>query len=78
MSRVSPVLSYVVKVWIGGLAAAVFVPLSLAALAVDVVVPSDDPLSGRVLDASARFEASLDVHGARTDIRVVEDVPVPA
>lgn len=68
----SSVLSYAVKVWIGGLIAAVFVPLSLAALAVDVILMSEDPLSERVLDASARVEAALDIHGDRTDIRVVE------
>ncbi len=75
MSRsalVTTVLSYNLKVWLSGLAAVVLVPLSLAALAVDLVVPSADPLSERVLSLSAQIEATLDIHGHRTDIRLVE------
>ena len=75
MSRsalVTTVLSYTLKVWVGGLAAALLVPLSLAALAVDLVVPSADPLSERVLALSAQIEVALDVHGHRTDVRIVE------
>lgn len=75
MSRstlVSAVLTYNAKVWIAGFVAAVFVPLSFAALVVDLVVRTDDPLSARVLAASARVEATLDIHGDLTDVRVVE------
>lgn len=75
MSRstlVSTVLAYNAKVWIAGLAAAVFVPLSLAALVVDVLFRTDDSLAMRVLAASARLEATLDIHGNLTDVRVVE------
>lgn len=72
-SAVSEVFAYNVRLWIAGLAAAVFVPLSLAALVLDVVTGrarAADALSRRVLRASARFEASVDVHGPLTDIRV--------
>lgn len=71
-SLVSAVLAYNLKVWIAGLAAALFVPLSLVALAVDLLLRPADALSARVLAASARMEAVLDVHGALTDVRVVE------
>lgn len=74
-SLVSDVVTYNLKIWIAGLAAAVFVPLSLVALVVDVLlVRSDGPdqLSRRVLRASARFEAALDIHGDLTDVRVTE------
>ena len=79
-SAVSEVLAYNVRLWIAGLAAAAFVPLSLAALVLDVLAGwtrSDDALSRRVLRASARFEASVDVHGPLTDIRVTTP-PEPA
>ena len=72
---VSSVFFYVVKVWLAGVAAAVFVPLSVAALVVDLLVRPAEPLSDRVLAASARLEAAVDVHGHRTDIRVVADGP---
>ncbi|WP_420454435.1 hypothetical protein [Rubrivirga sp.] len=74
-SLVSEVVTYNVRVWLAGLAAAVLVPLSLVALVVDLVTGGkDDPdaLARRVLQASARLEASLDVHGALTDVRVAE------
>lgn len=70
---VSDVVSYNVKVWFAGLAATVFVPLSLAALLLDLVTGrggDPDGLARRVLAASARFEAALDVHGDLTDVRV--------
>lgn len=77
-SVVSEVLAYNVRLWAAGLAGAVFVPLSLAALVLDVVTGrtrSADALSRRVLRASARFEAALDVHGRLTEIRVADDRP---
>ena len=52
--------------------AAVFVPLSFAALALDLILRTDDPLSARVLAASAQLEATLDIHGDLTDVSVVE------
>ena len=72
-SLVSAVVSYSVRVWMAGLAVALFVPMSWAALAVDVALGLDDPLSARVLDASARLEAALDVHGGRTRIEVADE-----
>ncbi len=75
MSRsdlVSAVVTYNLKVWLAGLSAALFVPLSLVALVLDLVVRPEDSLAQRVLVASARLEASLDVHGDLTDIRVAE------
>ncbi len=75
MSRsalVSAVCAYNAKVWIAGLAAAVFVPLSIAALVLDLVFGADHALSTRVLVASAQLEARLDVHGDLTDVRVVD------
>ena len=74
-STVSDVLTYNLKVWVAGLGATVFVPLSLVALVLDVLFTHrDDPnrLSLRVLRASARFEAALDIHGRLTDVRVTE------
>lgn len=70
---VSDVVLYNVKVWFAGLAATVFVPLSLAALVLDLVTGrSGHPasLARRLLAASARFEAALDIHGDLTDVRV--------
>lgn len=66
------VATYAIKVWLAGFAAALFVPLSLAALVVDVLTRQDleTGLSGRVLRASAEVEAALDVHGDLTDIRL--------
>lgn len=71
-SLVSAVVTYNAKVWLGGLAAALFVPLSIVALILDLVVTPDIPLSSRVLAASARLEAHLDIHGDLTDVRVVD------
>ncbi len=74
-SAVTDVVVYNLKVWVAGLAAAVFVPLSIVALVVDVLfgsASSPDKLSRRVLRASARFEAALDIHGDLTDVRVRE------
>ena len=75
MSRpdlVTAVVTYNAKVWLAGLGAALFVPLWLVALAVDLVVRPETSLAQRVLAASARLEASLDVHGDLTDIRVTK------
>ena len=74
-SLVSEVVTYNVRVWLAGLAAAVLVPLSLVALVVDLATGGqDDPdaLARRVLRLSAQLEASLDVHGDLTDVRVAE------
>lgn len=74
-SAVSAVVAYNAKLWAAGLGAAVFVPLSAAALVLDVLAGTSadpDALSRRVLRASARFEAALDVHGDLTDIEVRE------
>ena len=71
-SLVSAVISYNARVWLAGFAAALFVPLSWAALAVDLLVRPDAPLSTRVLAASARMEATLDVHGDLADVRLAE------
>lgn len=66
------VVTYNAKIWIAGLLAAIFVPLSLAALAVDLLLgmKTDQSLSRRVLETSAQIEASLDIHGDLTDVRV--------
>ena len=75
-SLAADVVTYNLKVWAAGLAAAVFVPLSLVALLADLVTGrsgSPASLARRVLAASARFEAALDVHGDLTDVRVVEE-----
>jgi hypothetical protein len=75
-SLLADVITYNLKVWAAGLAAAVFVPLSLAGLVVDLVFGTTDApesLARRVLAASARFEAALDVHGDLTDVRVTGD-----
>ncbi len=74
-SLVSEVATYNLRVWLAGLAAAVLVPLSLAALVVDLVTggkDNPDALARRVLRLSAELEASIDVHGDLTDIRVTE------
>ena len=74
-SLVSAVVTYNLKVWLAGFAAALFVPLSLLCLALDVVLRQTDDarsLARRVLRASAHIEATLDVHGALTDVRVTE------
>ena len=75
MSRsnlVSAVVTYNAKVWLAGLTAALFVPLSLAALVIDLVLRTEDSLAERVLAASARLEAALDIHGDLTDIRTTD------
>lgn len=72
-SLVRDVVTYNVKVWLAGLAGALFVPLSLIALVLDVVslrTGEPDALARRVLEASARFEAAVDVHGDLTEVRV--------
>lgn len=74
---VSDVVLYNLKVWLAGLAVTVFVPLSLAALVLDVVRGATEPpesLSRRVLALSARFEAWVDVHGDLTDVRTTDAV----
>ena len=73
---ISDVVTYNARVWLAGLAAAVLVPLSLMGLVVDLVSRSEgdaDSLARRVLRLSARMEASLDVHGDLTDVRVTDD-----
>jgi hypothetical protein len=65
-------LLYVAKVWLAGLAAAVLVPLALVAAALDAL-GRDDRLVRRVLLASARLEAAIDVHGSLTHIEVKEE-----
>lgn len=76
---VSTVVAYNLRLWMAGLAAAVLVPLSLAALVVDLLANRpDDGLSRKVLAASARLEALLDVHGDLTDVRVTEAERVAA
>lgn len=60
-------LTYIVRVWVAGLAAAIFLPLVAAAAALDLLTGRGraDGLLGRVLDASTATEATLDVHGRR-------------
>ena len=62
---------YVAKVWAAGIAAAVLVPLALLAAFLDVL-DSNGRLVTRVLTASARLEAAIDVHGSLTRIEVIE------
>ncbi|PAP79146.1 hypothetical protein B1759_12385 [Rubrivirga sp. SAORIC476] len=72
---ISDVVTYNARVWLAGLAATLLVPLSFAALAVDLLTgTADDPdgLARRVLRMSATLEAKLDVHGDLTDVRVTE------
>lgn len=74
-SLVSDVVTYNAKVWLAGIAATLFVSLSLVALALDVISRrTGDPnaLARRVLEASARFEAAIDIHGDLTDVRMTE------
>ncbi|MDT0633119.1 hypothetical protein RQM47_01600 [Rubrivirga sp. S365] len=71
-SAVSDVLAYNLKLWAAGLAGVLFAPLSVIALVLDVLsgrARDPDGLARRVLQASARFEVVLDVHGSLTDIR---------
>jgi len=80
-SPATAVLTYNLKLWMAGFTATLFIPLSLAALVVDLLTRStlSQGLSGRVLRASAELEAAIDVHGDLTDIRVrpstEEDAP---
>lgn len=71
-SPIAPVVTYNLKLWLASLTAALFIPLSIAALVVDVLTRRSlsEGLSGRVLRASAQMEAAIDVHGDLTDIRV--------
>ena len=72
---VSTVVTYNLRLWLAGLAAAVLVPLSLVALVFDLATGrSEDPdaLSRQVLRVSAQLEAAIDVHGDLTDVRVTE------
>ena len=83
---VSTVVTYNLRLWLASLAAAALVPLSFAALAVDLATGrADDPdaLARQLLRVSARLEAAIDVHGDLTDVRVTEsgarrDVGEPA
>lgn len=72
---VRDLVTYVLRVWLAGLAAAVFVPVAVAAAALDLLAGRGraDGLLGRVLDASASAEAALDVHGARTEITLARE-----
>ena len=77
-SLVSNVVTYNAKVWIAGLLAALFVPLPLCALVVELLTKSTEDtgaLSQRVLRASANAEAWLDIHGQLTDVRVTDPAP---
>jgi len=72
----SDVVTYNLKVWLAGLAAAALVPLSIGALVLDFVTGrADEPdaFARRVLRLSAHIEAAIDVHGDLTDVRVIED-----
>ena len=68
----SSVVTYVLKVWLAGVAAAVLVPLALAGLVSDLVTgrAEADSVARRVLAASARLEAALDVHDELTEVAV--------
>lgn len=74
-SPIVPVVTYNLKLWLASLSAAVFIPLSIAALVIDLLLRRSitTGLSGRVLRASAEMEAAIDVHGDLTDIRVRDD-----
>lgn len=74
-SPISAVVTYNLKLWLASLGAALFIPLSITALVVDVLTRRSlaDGLSGRVLRASAEMEAAIDVHGNLTDIRVRDE-----
>ena len=72
---VHDVLTYVLKVWLAGLAATLFLPLAVGAAALDLLLGlgRTDGMLGRVLDASAAVETGLDVHGHRTRIELTTD-----
>ena len=74
-ATVHDALTYVLKVWLAGLAATLFLPLAVGAAALDLLTGRGraDGLLGRVLDASASVEAGLDVHGHRTRIELTAD-----
>ena len=73
---VSEALVYAGKIWIAGLAAAVLVPLALVAAVLDLLhLTGAERLVPRVIRASARLEAAIDVHGDWTDIRVRDRAP---
>ena len=77
-SLVSLVVTYNLRVWLASLAAAALVPLSIVALALDLLTGrADDPdaFARRVLRLSARLEAGIDVHGDLTDVRVTDVSP---
>lgn len=77
---ISDVVTYNLKVWLAGFAAALFVPLSLVGLVLDLALGRADDahsLARRVLRASARLEAALDVHGDLTDVRVTGKAASP-
>ena len=71
-SALSPVLTYVAKVWLAGLAATLLVPLALGTALVDTLLRTAPPdrLSARVLAWSAQIEVALDAHGELTDLRM--------
>lgn len=72
---VHDLVTYVLKVWLAGLAAAIFVPVAMGAAALDLVAGRGraDGLLARVLDASAAAEQAVDVHGARTEITLAAE-----
>ena len=70
---VADALTYAAKIWLAGLAAAVLVPLALIAALLDVIGVGER-LVPRVLRASARLEAAVDVHGDWTRIEVRDKV----
>jgi len=71
---ISAVVTYNLRLWLAGLSAAVLVPLSGVALILDLLTgQTEDGLARKVLAASARMEAVIDVHGDLTDVRVIED-----
>ena len=70
---ISSVVTYNLRLWLAGLAAALLVPLSCAALLIDLVAGRpDDGLTRRLLRFSAELEALIDVHGDLTDVRVTD------
>ncbi len=68
-------VTYLAKLWVGGLAATAFTAMAVRAGAHDFLAGRGRAGGslGRVLDQSARFEAWLDVHGTRTRITVVDE-----
>lgn len=73
---VSEAIVYVGKVWLAGLAAAVLIPMVLVAAVLDLLrLGGGERLVPRVIRASARLEAAIDVHGDWTEIRVRDRAP---